>query len=640
MRNFFTLMCLILTFELINGYERKIYQTMLNDQTRNSFISALKFIDSNGKNQLINRSMVEMKNEKRMASNAKCQIEFKSVKVIENIDKIQDENNMSCIKSENGYSNACLPDSRREAYRDIFSSESIKKIGRTESGGTIQTHLPESNRAIYVERTENMNRLSSLINSEQFVWVHAEIGTGTSTLALKYAHEFASNRIIRWINSESLTKILEDLRTIARDIGEEPRLTIDYMIDCINHFIGQHGSINFLFIFDNLEALDQEMVFMFDKLRVNKNLKFVITTGSNLELYKTSIFTNQNRLTLANFNGSEQIEYGKMFIEKYYGDKFKQKEIEAFMSDDECMKSKISPYELNVLRMNLLAISSKEYFRALCNKSTELTTAYPLLAHIKNSNLNDEWNTLQYVAFLDSNFINIDILENVLNKTKSDLLVSIKSLELLDLVSFQMKYDTAGIRVFHKKFQQETLKFMKQCVSNCLDEKEIGLNLIRSLNQLIPNLAEMDSYFSLLEYGAHFRFKNLEKSYSAYINPAYVKKSEDFKKNVSIIESYLTNYYKVLGKAGQLTIDNITYVDVNLIIKKFWQIFCYHSEGMHIHNFFLMKFIIHFFDFENLKPFFTKYFMESISFKDGLWFLVCPYQFTWKLSSFFTFGFV
>lgn len=642
MGNFFILIILTLTSELIYCYEKENFQSML-DQLKESYsflnimdLSAFKDIDSNAKNQLI-----EVLNEKRFAGSVKWHPEFESAEFKEKVEKILIENFNNYTKLKIDHSNVCYIDSNRKAYPDIFNREC--KIGNTGNHGKIQTNLPEFTSALYVERIEKINQLFSLINFEQFVWIHAEhAGMGKSTLALKYAHESESNRIIRWINSESLFKILEELSIMARDIGEEPRMTIDHMVDAITHFIRQHKSIDYLFIFDNIVELDEEMVIMFDKLRINKNIKFLITTQKNLELYKTNIFTDQNKLTLSNFGVSEQITYGKMFIEKYLEKELNEEEIERFMSNDECMENQMTPYKLNLFRMNLIETPTKEYFKAICNKSTELTTAYSLLSHIKNYNPKDEWDILQYAAFLDSDFINLDIFENVLVKTKFDLIVAIKSLEQLGLVSLQMKYNTVGIRIFHKNFQQETIRFMEQCTSNCLRKKEIIFNLARTMNKLIPDLADTNNYFSLLEYGVHFRFKNLRESYSTYLNPAYVQKSEALKQNISIIESYLMNYNKVFAMLSeirmQLTVDEMIYMDINLFIKKFKQILCYHMEGMDINNFVLMKLMKHFTDYQN--TFYLLDFVRWTTLGDGLWFLSCPHQLVWKTMSFFTLGLI
>lgn len=357
--------------------------------------------------------------------------------------------------------------------------------------------------SIYIERSY-IEIIKRLYLTEQFVWLQGPPGMGKTTLALNFAESIEKHFNRRWINSESPMTIKEEMLEMAKEIGFSQnaktkidlRISSEILVSEISNFIRKHYTEKFFFIFDNLNELDDDIINIFITLKKNYNLKFLLTTRNNLLHSKADFIHKNNKIEVSYFSKNEQTIYWEKCLEKYIDSEMNKKDINLLLSNFPCLMEKVRPYQINMMRISLISFKEndvllrvKEYFEKLCSKTSEFRLADPLLNYLMKSESKVSWQIIQYSAFLNSDFIDIKIIEQVLNVSRYNLSQSISFLERLGLLSLQRKYDMVGFRIFHQNFQLETRKFLDSCSDiQCLGKKNIILNLIKALHVVLPNI--------------------------------------------------------------------------------------------------------------------------------------------------------
>ena len=101
----------------------------------------------------------------------------------------------------------------------------------------------------------------------------------------------------------------------------------------------------------------------------------------------------------------------------------------------------------------------KHYF-GLLNETNYFGFQNPLISILMND-LNNSTKIIQYMAFLDFDFIDLDMLENASGFKHEDFYYEIKKLEKYQLLLLTRNlYEFIQIRFFHRKFPDDIINYM------------------------------------------------------------------------------------------------------------------------------------------------------------------------------------
>ena len=461
-----------------------------------------------------------------------------------------------CWNNDQSYKDSLEAECNGNGELSHFSKATIRE--KYELKSNLHKKVNKSILRFYIERENLTTQLNELVQKEQFILIQATAGMGKTTLAYKYAasrlNEFEA---VIWFESESYSKIEIDILEIAEEIGlsrsmfhgtnrksnekagQEEANNNDWKLNQIYNSIVNYlekKTGKFLFVFDNLVDLeDHRIVSLFDQLKRASNLKFLITTRNNLlKGPKYEYFNDYNTIEINYFSEKEINEY----LNAISRNLFNQKSI-SIKTEWMCFNNMISPYTLYRLWIYLYELHKKDhikpikdYFYDVCNNMEKIKLKDPLFNSLIDKS-KDAWLILQYSAFLDSDFINMEIIEHLNIKNLSNVLLKLEKQGIISIIRPNHEY--VGLKVWHRNFQKEIRDFIEICkpVNQCLSKSEVLINLISIINKIFQAINKKDY--------------NDDKALKYQINVehliSYVSEIENFEKNLNI-----GNILNILGE--------------------------------------------------------------------------------------------
>ena len=125
----------------------------------------------------------------------------------------------------------------------------------------------------------------------------------------------------------------------------------------INNFILlNYPTRKFLFIFDNLNELDDNIIDIFNTLKTNPNMNFLLTTRNKLLISKADFFNHENKIEIDYFLPVEQKAYWEKCLKKYIDPQMSNEQINFLMSNFSCLNVNVRPYQINIQRIFLVEL--------------------------------------------------------------------------------------------------------------------------------------------------------------------------------------------------------------------------------------------------------------------------------------------
>lgn len=358
----------------------------------------------------------------------------------------------------------------------IWKAASANEVGNKNNlqSKELLSYIPEllTGYEKFIGRQEVLSQIDNHLQKNDIVVLTGRGGIGKSTCAAEYGKLQKNKWIIRYFNADSANKIDQKYSELAQEFNlntvQQPKSLIMQLVNKKLSSVER----KILFIFDNVEDYEDVKEYL-NNLPVN--VKAIITTRH------PELITGKPHIDLKEFTYEETQEYLKNSLQKRH------------LTDE--MVSKIAqsvsslPYELKYATTFLLdnPLLNMELF------DSEIGTKFKgkwfeQIATSKDKIAQQSWQILQYLAYLDPDFISMKIIQTIFGTKNSKIPVAIKQLEALSLVSIiQDNNCTNGLRI-HRKLQSDILDFIKNHPQHSLDKKNLINTLSITLDNLFPEI--------------------------------------------------------------------------------------------------------------------------------------------------------
>jgi tetratricopeptide (TPR) repeat protein len=347
---------------------------------------------------------------------------------------------------------------------------------------TLGNYIPLERLQNFVGREEVFKLLDQVLEDEQFVALSGLDGIGKSSAALEYAYRQKSiGKVVRWFNADSEIKVNAEYRKISRELGLNiESLVPEIMTGLVNNKINEVKS-KIIFILDNVEKYDDIKNHL---MNLPDNVKIIITTSNN------NIKSSIQNIKLEPFSEKEASQYIKQNIKERVSDQ----------DIDELIKiTGLFPYKLskvvNYIESNKFKKVGKDIAdikKYLLKDLHRSETDFLFKVLYKSPGNMTAWKILQYAAYLDPDFISIDIVKELLNINDKKLEISVKPLEDLSLIDISMRDGNYGLKI-HRMVQKEIIEHTKNFPNTSIPLKILKGNLLKTLNTLFPEVTKFPS---------------------------------------------------------------------------------------------------------------------------------------------------
>ncbi|WP_342169818.1 tetratricopeptide repeat protein [Rickettsia endosymbiont of Seladonia tumulorum] len=413
----------------------------------------------------------------------------KQLKIIKEQYEIEHKNDKDYIFIKS--SNIKVDDLREQILRLVEVSHEAKKILKDRNVysagyiGSVNSNLPILSIHNLIHREEAFKQIDNALSKNSYVAISAFAGTGKTTLAKDYGRKQRdeAKKIVRFINADSAYKINEAYRQLAKELaiyitdkkeGEIIRLVCNKIANL---------NSNTLFIFDNVEAYKDIELYINGIMNIPKDkVQTIITTKNN------KLSDDITNIELKPFNIKTAITY----LENSLGNRFNNEDINDLI-EELGNKDEVLPYSLSkavaYFKKNKL-LKVKDYLNFLRNNKDEQPETILLLEILEKSPV--AWQMLQYSAYLDPDFISIDIFKKLFLVSEEKLQEPIKRLEELSLMNLIRQDEQAGLQL-HGLVQFAVKRYADRHKEHAIDKKEVFVRLIEVLDNLFPSVTNEPS---------------------------------------------------------------------------------------------------------------------------------------------------
>lgn len=326
----------------------------------------------------------------------------------------------------------------------------------------------------FTGRVFELTKLNEILQSQQISVIAGIPGAGKSSLALEYgyAQDKVGARII-WIDSESKDKIMGAFRNLAIELGIDiSSIDSESIIRFVSNKVRNYR-LKVIFIFDNLESSVDIRQFL---LNLPQNVKVIITSRNAALLEHINM---DSVIILEPFTQKEAAEFLTNNISElqYQNASKNQIEVNKLVS-----QIGLLPYHLSQAVGYLKENKHITINEFLEEQSYEKNIVYNLVR--KPSKL---WDLLQYITYLDPDFITYGFLSQILGVTSSEINCLVRKLEKMSIVQIVKRKEQLGIK-FHRLVQKDLFKYIqgKMHTVTSLSNSEILEQLSKNLDYQMP----------------------------------------------------------------------------------------------------------------------------------------------------------
>lgn len=349
-------------------------------------------------------------------------------------------------------------------------------------------YLPFERVKDFTGKIKEMEKINQKLEKYGIAVLHAFAGSGKTALAVEYGYRQKSlGTTVRWIYAGSTDKLLTSYYQLAKELG-----IINYPNDpLISNYNNQQKQWlvrnllveiqklpnNVLLIFDNVENYGHIKDIL---INLPKNIKVLITTQLQ-ELHNNSSYN----IRIEPFTELEATEYlKKTLADKNVLESDVKALIAEYKTNGGILPLKLA-HALSIIHKNN-RITIKDYILNI-SKYGEFVLETKILSELSN-NAPLAWQTIQYAAYLDSDFMTFEIFDNLLGqKIPEKEIEYLKSHLLMEVTHIG---DKAGFRV-HRLIRDSFKKYIESQSKCTLRKQEIIVNLLTGMDKMLPYLNHM-----------------------------------------------------------------------------------------------------------------------------------------------------
>ncbi|MGD0466299.1 MAG: tetratricopeptide repeat protein [Gammaproteobacteria bacterium] len=338
----------------------------------------------------------------------------------------------------------------------------------------ITSYIPEilTGYEHFIGRQKELQQIEQKLNQDNIVIIAGQGGIGKSSCAIEYGKQHKRNKIVRYLNAESTTKIDQQYRELAQELNinveQQPR---NVVMQLVNNKLNTL-STEILFIFDNVDQYDDAKEYL---INMPMNIKAIITTRQPM------LIANKPHIAIEEFNNEEAEEYLKNSLQKRcLTNDFIHKLIKT---------AGTLPYDLKCVAAYLIdnpsvdhKIDANEIASKIKDKLFEEFIISP------DQTKQQAWKILQYVVKLDPDFISINIVKELFPQDTDLSLAALKKLESLSLISIvNDQNDQIGLKI-HRKLQKNVQNSVKNHQEYSINGQKVICHLLGVFNKLFPDV--------------------------------------------------------------------------------------------------------------------------------------------------------
>lgn len=409
--------------------------------------------------------------------------------------KIYDKNEVTMIQkadNSNQHSNLNVDDLSK-LFKSLDRKEQKSKF-------TNNSFFYENEVPFYIDRFYQgkniFDKFDDILKNHKFLLITGPGGSGKSSIVIQYAHNLVlKGKEVIFCNSDSTDKLQQLYMNMAAsmDIGaykENKNITINL-------------------VNAELDKIDKELIFIFDH---SKNYDGISEYIKKLPKSAKYIITSRDARIIENIEDSIQhidlqphfsLEEAKIYLSKALnGVNYQNNYNNEIRLTDQEIEQLLSTVSLSPIKMSHVV----SWF---LKKENRLKSVADYLELYKSLHLFDDpelklllqelhgnsLNILQYIAYLDPDYICLDILKHILALHDLSILQSdINNLEAQSLIKLVRKKDTGkfGIKI-HRNVQKDIIDFTDKYKNLNLkleiaSKELIYKELVIALNKLMPKI--------------------------------------------------------------------------------------------------------------------------------------------------------
>jgi|GEM_PF-6037247 len=410
------------------------------------------------------------------------------LKIIKEQYKVEHKNSKAYIFTNS--LNIKVDDLREQILRLVEVSNETKTVLKDRNAyysnniKSINSNLPTLIIHSLIHRKDVFTQIDTVLRTEQCVAISAFAGTGKTTLAMEYGRKQIkeAKKIVRFINADSAYKIAETYRQLTKELSinveaeKEEEIIINLVCNKINNL-----NSNTLFIFDNVEVYEDVKPYLNGIMNIPKNKAQAIITTKNNNLNE-----DIENIRLEPFNKDEATKYLEKSLENILSNQDINILLKEFSDENTTLPYSISKAVAYFKNNKLLKVN--DYINFIRSNKDEHPETILLLEILEKSPI--AWHILQCSAYLDPDFISIDIFKELFLLDEEKLQEPIKKLESLSLMNLIYQNGQAGLQL-HRLMQATTKRYAEKNKEHAIDEQKIYRKLLETLDKLFPILTDV-----------------------------------------------------------------------------------------------------------------------------------------------------
>ncbi len=310
-------------------------------------------------------------------------------------------------------------------------------------------------------------QIDNMIKNEQVIVISGFAGVGKSSIALEYGYRAEKKNIpVRWFKAGTKDKLDISYHKLATDLKIDTTQGIDYIIRHINHELKTSGEA--VFIFDNVEKQSEEEIQGYIR-NLPTNIKLIITTRA------PRLSNDYETIKVEPLRLEQSVSYLKEML------KINEEEANKLARVVGVIPPRLS-LAMEYLRSNPI-LTAEEFILKIHNDKSADAVTQLILEQVVNQN--KSWELLQYIAYLDPDYIPLSIFENLFGDNIIRLQEVIAPLEELSLI--EVTADRKGLKI-HRVIQEEIRKYRKLNQDKSLETSRIMVDVISRIDELLPNV--------------------------------------------------------------------------------------------------------------------------------------------------------
>ncbi|OJW72965.1 MAG: hypothetical protein BGO68_02610 [Candidatus Amoebophilus sp. 36-38] len=317
----------------------------------------------------------------------------------------------------------------------------------------LHSYIPQAKSNGYVPRVKEQQELRQKLKRRGVCVVSGYGGVGKSTLVVEYGHGCKKERAVRWIQGETLEKLLKSYQDLAQELGIDYQTLANLTKGSIRYFEELTRRI-----YDALEDRQQPVLLILDNVRDTTIIgTCLLHRPSLIEVIITTrdkkSFKDYSQVELSSFTREEGITYIQQRLDAL---KPSEQDIEALIKEVGLIPQKLAlatGYITEISFMNIDIYINK--LRGLKKQGKRRQGKFMLPEVNLGLEILDGPSQLmmRYGAYLDADFIPLSLITSLLGIGEEEKLATILSpLEKLSLITVINGPNKQGIRI-HREIQ-------------------------------------------------------------------------------------------------------------------------------------------------------------------------------------------